>query len=227
MRDSKDHQVYIPISEVIIRHRKGLSQLGLVNPWPKARGGQLLGTGTHGAAYDVGDRVLKLTNDHDEAIVSALIQGKSLKHVVKIYDVWSLADSARDDEDFTYKPWFAITREKLVMPKKHDLDIMKTMFDFYEDSSLDLWVSTERAMVARWRNALQGELANQSLTKAMSILRDVAAGAAELRSHGFDWTDFHDENILQSVSGVFKIVDVGWGEWRLDNVNVEVPEITE
>ena len=52
-------------------------------------------------------------------------------------------------------------------------------------------------------------------------------GAAQLRSHGFDWTDFHDENILQSSAGVFKIVDVGWGEWRLDKVDVEVPEIFE
>jgi len=95
MRDSKSHQVYIPISEVIIRHRKGLAQLGLKNPWPTARGGQQLGTGSHGAAYDLGDKVLKLTNDRDEAIVSALIRGKSLRHVVKILDVWSLGDSAR------------------------------------------------------------------------------------------------------------------------------------
>ena len=47
------------------------------------------------------------------------------------------------------------------------------------------------------------------------------------RGGGFDWTDFHDENILQSSAGVFKIVDVGWGEWRLDKVDVEVPEIFE
>jgi hypothetical protein len=225
MRDSNDHQVYIPVSEVIIRHRKGLAQLGLRNPWPKERGGQLLGTGSHGAAYDIGDKVLKLTNDHDEAIVSALIRGKSLRHVVKIYDVWSLADSVREDSDANYKRWFAVTREKLVMPKKHDVDIMKTMFDLYEDPSLDLWVNNERAMVARWRNKLQGSLDAQSVAKAMSILRDVAAGSAELRSHGFDWTDFHDENILQSDAGIFKIVDVGWGEWRLDHVNVEVPEM--
>ena len=227
MRDSKSHQVYIPISEAIIRHRKGLAQLGLKNPWPTARGGQQLGTGSHGAAYDLGDKVLKLTNDRDEAIVSALIRGKSLRHVVKILDVWSLGDSAREDDEVEYRSWFAVTREKLVMPKKHDIDIMKTMFDLYEDESLDLWVNNERAMVARWRNMLQGELDPQSVSKAMSILRDVAAGAAELRSHGFDWTDFHDENILQSSAGVFKIVDVGWGEWRLDKVDVEVPEIFE
>ena len=228
MRDSKDHQVYIPISEVIIRHRKGLAELGLTNPWPKERGGQLLGTGSHGAAYDLGDRVLKLSHDHDEAIVSALIRGKSLRHVVKIHDVWSLSDSARKEtpSPHKYKPWFAVTREKLVMPKKHDIDIMKTMFELYEDESLDLWVNNQRVMVARWRNMLQAELDPRSTTKAMSILRDVAVGASELRSHGFDWTDFHDENILQSASGVYKIVDVGWGEWRLDQVDVEVPEMT-
>jgi len=227
MRDSDDHQVCIPISEVIIRHRKGLAKLGLRNPWPQERGGQLLGTGSHGAAYDLGDKVLKLTNDHDEAIVSALIRGKSLRHVVKIQEVWALADSARPDPHVKYKPWFAVTREKLVMPKKRDIDIMKTMFELYEDPTLDLWVSTERAMVARWRNALQSSLEYADVARGMSILRDVAAGAAGLREQGFDWTDFHDENILQSPAGIYKIVDVGWGEWRIDSVDVKVPEIPD
>lgn len=222
MQGSQDQNSYIPTAEVIIRHRKGLSALGLTNPWPVARGGQLLGTGSHGAAYDVGDRVLKLTHDHDEAIVSALIKDKTLRNVVKVFEVLALPDSAREDD---YKPWFVVMREKLSAPKKRDIDIMKVMYEMYEDESLDLWVTSERTMVARWRTLLQGQLDFASVSRAMSILRDVAVGASELRRCGFDWTDFHDENIFMSTGGGYKIVDVGWGQWRVDNVDVEVAEL--
>jgi hypothetical protein len=228
MRDSNDYQVHLPTEEVIIRHRKGLVQKGLTNPWPEARGGQLLGTGAHGAAYDIGDRVLKLTHDYDEAMVSARIRGRSMRHVVKIYDVWSMPDSTRGDgsNPWDYKPWFAVTREKLLPLKKRDMDIMKVMFELYEDESLDLWVNNERTMVARWRTMLQGQLEHSGVTRAMSILRDVAAGAAELRTCGFDWTDFHDENILQNAQGTYKIVDVGWGEWRVNDIETPVPALS-
>lgn len=220
--DDDEPTIFIPTAEVIIRHRKGLASFGLTNPWPLARGGQLLGTGSYGAAYDVGDRVLKLTHDHDEAIVSAMIRGKTLRNVVKIFDVLALPDSAREDD---HKPWYAITREKLIAPKQRDIGIMKVMYEMYEDESLDLWVTQDRAMVARWRSRLQGQMEFADLSRAMTILRDVAQGAAELRAHGFDWTDFHDENVFLSAAGSYKIVDVGWGEWRVDNVDVEVPEM--
>jgi hypothetical protein len=214
--------MFIPTAEVIIRHRKGLVALGLTNPWPVARGGQLLGTGSQGAAYDLGDRVLKLTHDHDEAIVSAMIRGKSLRNVVKIFDVLALPDSAREDDQ---QPWYVVTREKLIPPKQRDIDIMKVMYELYEDESLDLWVTSQRSMVARWRTLLQGRLDFTNVSRAMGILRDVAVGSSELRNTGFDWTDFHDENIFLSESGTYKIVDVGWGEWRVDGVDVEVPEM--
>lgn len=223
-RDDDEPTIFIPTAEVILRHRKGLASRGLTNPWPQARGGQLLGTGSYGAAYDVGDgRVLKLTHDHDEAIVSAMIRGKTLRNVVKIFDVFALSDSAREDD---YQPWYAVTREKLVAPKQRDIDVMKVMYELYEDKSLDLWVTQDRSMVSRWRTMLQGHLEFAGVTRAMNILRDVAHGASELRAFGFDWTDFHDENIFLSETGVYKIVDVGWGKWRVDDVDVEVPEMT-
>lgn len=217
-----DQTIFIPTAEVILRHRKGLVDLGLVNPWPAPRGGQLLGTGSQGAAYDLGDRVLKLTHDHDEAIVSALICGKSLRNVVKVFDVRVLPDSARDEDQ---QPWYAITREKLAPPKQRDVDIMKVMHELYEDESFDLWVTSERTMISRWRNLLQNQLDFAGVSRAMSILRDVATGSSELRRFGFDWTDFHDENIFLSEGGAYKIVDVGWGEWRVDGVDVEVAEL--
>jgi len=222
MQGSEDPTLFIPTAEVILRYRKGLAACGLTNPWPDTRGGQLLGTGSQGAAYDLGDRVLKLTHDQDEAIVSAMIRGKSLRNVVKIYDVFALSDTARESD---YQTWYVITREKLTPLKRHDLDIMKVMYDLYEDESLDLWVTSERTMISRWRTLLQSQLDFASVSRAMGILRDVAIGSSEIRKLGFDWTDFHDENIFLSESGAYKIVDVGWGEWRVDGVDVEVPEM--
>ena len=222
MPGSEDPTLFVPTAEAILCYRKGLVALGLTNPWPQAQGGQLLGVGSQGAAYDIGDRVLKLTHDQDEAIVSAMIRGKSLRNVVKIYDVLAMSDTAREDD---YQSWYVITREKLLPLKKHDLDIMKTMYELYEDESLDLWVTSERTMVSRWRTLLQNQLDFASVSRAMGILRDVAVGSSELRKAGWDWTDFHDENIFMSETGAYKIVDVGWGEWRVDGVDVEVPEM--
>lgn len=145
-----------------------------------------------------------------------------MRNVVKVFDVRVLPDSARDEDQ---QPWYAITREKLAPPKQRDVDIMKVMHELYEDESFDLWVTSERTMISRWRNLLQNQLDFAGVSRAMSILRDVATGSSELRRFGFDWTDFHDENIFLSEGGAYKIVDVGWGEWRVDGVDVEVAEL--
>jgi hypothetical protein len=64
-----------------------------------------LGGGLFGHAYDIGgNKVLKVTTDHTEAINSKKIVGKNLKHIANIYSVKSL------NLDKTY---YIITLEKL------------------------------------------------------------------------------------------------------------------
>lgn len=52
-----------------------------------------LGTGTQGTAYDLGGgRVLKVTDDHNEAIAALKLKGKSYKRLAKIFDVFRFKD---------------------------------------------------------------------------------------------------------------------------------------
>ena len=51
------------------------------------QGGEFLGSGDYGAAYLVGDKVLKVTTDSEELEDAQNIQGVQTKYFVHIYDV--------------------------------------------------------------------------------------------------------------------------------------------
>jgi hypothetical protein len=51
------------------------------------QGGEFLGSGDYGAAFLVGDRVLKVTTDSEELEDAQKIKGKKTKYFVYIYDV--------------------------------------------------------------------------------------------------------------------------------------------
>ena len=53
----------------------------------KQQGGKFLGSGDYGAAYLVGDKVLKVTTDSEELEDAQNIQGVQTKYFVHIYDV--------------------------------------------------------------------------------------------------------------------------------------------
>lgn len=226
MRDNNEEaSLCVPISEAILRYRFEVAKLGLTNPWNEENGGQRIGTGRHGEAFRLpsGD-VLKLTNDSDEAAVSKLLIGRPTRHVVSIRSVHLMSDTAEDEE---YKPWFAVVREYLYPPPAKDISVMKVMHELYEDETYDLWFSPSRSMQDRWRSALRDALSFEEVTRALAIYRDVVSGAQELRAVGFDWTDFHDENILVDKNGVRKIVDVGWGQWRSEEVELTFPDLRD
>lgn len=85
----------------LLRKKKGIS-VG------KAR---YLGKGKCGVAFDVGsNHVLKITSDQDEAVSSNLIlhEGKELKFVVKIYDVFRFGNTPG-----IHLPVYGIIQEKL------------------------------------------------------------------------------------------------------------------
>src|SRR5262245_49377900 len=100
---------HFPLGHVLMTARKSIQPLGILDPL-----GQRLGEGSFGTAYEVkllpGKRsVLKFTRDPTEAQASAFLSGKSSKHVVDIYQTWSL--------NWTHKKglrgWYAVHRAYL------------------------------------------------------------------------------------------------------------------
>ena len=69
-----------------------------------------MGKGVFGFAHDIGDgKVLKITKDKTEAMNSQLIQGKDMKHLANIYDIYQY--------DRRNKTWYVIILEKLEIDK--------------------------------------------------------------------------------------------------------------
>jgi cytidyltransferase-like protein len=71
---------------------------------------KILGNGQMGVAFEVpGNRVLKLTTDHEEAKTAAYLKGKSKDHITKFFDVFGL--KATKDSGH---PVYCVLEEKLV-----------------------------------------------------------------------------------------------------------------
>jgi cytidyltransferase-like protein len=71
---------------------------------------KILGNGQMGVAFEVpGNRVLKLTTDHEEAKTAAYLKGKSKDHIAKFFDVFGL--KATKDSGH---PVYCVLEEKLV-----------------------------------------------------------------------------------------------------------------
>jgi len=62
-----------------------------------------LGIGTMGVAFDMGDKVLKITQDVREAKASSLVAGKNIPNIIQVYDIWK----------FPGVEWYGLVLEKL------------------------------------------------------------------------------------------------------------------
>lgn len=88
--------------------------LGLIKKKLGIKSSRFLGGGAYGRAYDIGNnRVLKISQDHNEAINSKRLMGKKNGHLSNIYDVRAF----RTKNDRSY---YAIILEKLGQSKRVD-----------------------------------------------------------------------------------------------------------
>ena len=79
-----------------------------------------LGVGTMGVAYDVGGKVLKVTKDAREAKASAIVAGKNLPNIVKVYDIWK----------FPGVEWYGLIIEKLTpLSKEEEKQLTQAVID--------------------------------------------------------------------------------------------------
>lgn len=140
-----------------------------------------LGVGTMGVAYDVGGKVLKVTKDAREAKASAIVAGKNLPNIVKVYDIWK----------FPGVEWYGLIIEKLTpLSKEEEKQLTQAVIDtkfpvLLHQSGDD------------WNKAMQ-ELARQTMRTATKQAyvqfpeADPAKGGAGIR----------DERVKQFVSNM-------------------------
>jgi serine/threonine protein kinase len=220
---------HFPLGHVLLTARDAVQPLGINDP-----PGQRLGEGSFGTAYEVpllrGKRsVLKFTRDPTEAQASAFLVGKSSKHVVDIYETWSLNWT----HEKKLRGWYAIHRAYLNPLSKKDKELMHILWVLYEDMSLDLKFprAMHRAMRDKWKSYAREELEEQqmhtqpNLSRVMHLLGEVSQCVHALHDLGIDWEDIHADNMMRRDDGTMAIGDVGYGLMHEDTT-VHVVNLT-
>jgi len=221
---------HYPLGHVLLNSRSSVELLGIHDP-PAQR----LGKGSFGAAYQVGllagkKSVLKFTRDPTEAQASAFLCGKHSKHVVDIYQTWSLNWT----HEKKLRGWYAVHRAYLNPLSKNDIKLMDVLWMLYEDMSLDLKFprSIHRAMSDKWKGYIREELeglgqhTQPNLNRTMILLREVSACVHAMHGLGIDWEDIHSGNMMRRDDGTMAIGDVGFGLMHNDTT-ITVPELTK
>lgn len=112
-----------------------------------------LGSGTKGVAFDMGDRVLKVTKDRREAQTSGYIIGKQLPNVVNIFDVFK----------FPGIDWYGVILEKLNPLPKEAADkltnaVTQTKFPYYlSKAPNDNWNEAMKLMAKSLMSEFTGQ----------------------------------------------------------------------
>lgn len=193
-----------------------------------------LGVGTMGVAYDMGDRVLKITKDAREAKASSIVAGKTIPNIVQVYDIWK----------FPGVDWYGLIIEKLTPLSKEEENqltqaVINTKFPMLLHQAGDDW---NKAMQMLAQQSMQG-LVQQAYTQFPNanpstggqglndpqVQQFVRAGATKtiqdfnritkdykmrslfksLKSLGVQYYDFHGGNYGRRADGTLVLFDLG------------------
>jgi len=163
--------------------------------------------GTRGCAYQVGNHVVKITDDVDDAV--ALKRAQGLKHVATVQRVYKLPGAGKRygrEVDL-----YAIVMER--MPKHMAMKQYSWLDEVWFDTELRQTAEASnlkgkpfvlpRASVATSLTTCKGDRA------CVTAKREFALTIEELFKRGIQWVDFGQSNIMVDKDGTWKIVDLG------------------
>jgi hypothetical protein len=207
-----------------------------------------VGVGTQGVAYDMGDKILKVTKDAREAKTSSVVAGKNLPNIIQIFDIWK----------FPGVDWFGLILEKVEPLSQQEADalsaaVTNTKFPLYLHQAGDDW---NKAMQMLAQQSMQG-LVKQAYTQFPNanpqaggagmqdpqVQQFVRAGAQKaiqdfdsltkqykmrslfksLKSLGIQYYDFHGGNYGKRPDGTIVLFDLGLSR----SPGALPPELTE
>lgn len=96
--EAENQNLEVEVEQVLNAFKDKLAKKGI-----NIRSLKKLGVGTMGVAYDLGNKVLKVTKDVREAKASSLVAGKNIPNVIQVYDIWK----------FPGVDWYGLIIEKL------------------------------------------------------------------------------------------------------------------
>jgi len=193
-----------------------------------------LGVGTMGVAYDMGDKVLKITKDVREAKTSSIVAGKTIPNIVQVYDIWK----------FPGVDWYGLIIEKLTPLSKEEEQqltqaVINTRFPMLLHQAGDDWNKAMQLLAQQSMQRLvqqayqQFPAANPSVggqgmndpqvqqfvrTGATKTIQDFDKITKEykmrslfksLKALGVQYYDFHGGNYGRRADGTLVLFDLG------------------
>jgi len=177
-----------------------------------------LGRGRNSVVFSLSNgNVLDITDDKEEANNCATLKEKSLKNVVKIYDVFQLGEL----------PIYGIVRERVEPLSSKFEALCSRLFDFWSTSyfrqeTIKLG-STSKAFDYFKNNLSQNNIKLDKLTGGEELVRPVLNGLLELATNNVTFIDITYDNIGKANDGAIKIFDIGYSK----NSKVHIPTIDE
>lgn len=202
--------------QIVSKFPKGMAKMGIDV-------GSLSGlqswTGTNGTAFDLGNgKVLKVTRDQKEAATSAVLVGKELANVVRIYAVWRFKDT-----DF-----YGILQEKLeplpdaegkafndaLIATRLPVWIHKSGYDFEKAKEM-----TKQHILSQVKEKFKDNVNSPEAQKFAHAINDKWNMLVKkfsmrdmfntLKQLGIDFADFHAGNLMRRADGTLALIDLG------------------
>jgi hypothetical protein len=215
--------------ELLKRYPKALRRIGVdVNRLDSL---PVLGTGTRGTAFDLGNgKVLKVTNDDREAAAASMMVGKDLKNIVHFYAVWKFKDTS----------FYCVLQEKLQpLPKEQ----AERFNDALVATGLPIWIKrangswdeakklTKEYIISQVKkrfsdnmNSPQAQEFARGINEKWNMLikhfglRDMFNTLTEL---GIDFHDYHAGNVMVRADGTLVLIDLGMSKIRGQGGDIE------
>lgn len=192
------------------------------------------GIGTMGVAYDMGDKILKVTKDVQEAKASSIVAGKNIPNIIQVYDIWKFPDVS----------WYGLILEKLtpLTPEESNLltrSVLDTGFTLLLHQHNNDWNAAMKALAqrsmksyvskafqanpdARPENGGQGmsdpRIKNYVAAETTKLIQSFDRLTKEykmrqlftsLASLGIQYYDFHGGNYGRRADGTLVLFDLG------------------
>jgi serine/threonine protein kinase len=204
--------------EIVKKFPKGLKKLGI--DVDNFKSYKVLGTGTRGTAFLVGDKVFKITNDAKEAQAASVIQGKNEKSLVNVYSVVHFADTE----------YYGILQEKLdPLPddigKEYNQALIKTAVPVWIAKSNGDWNKVKEMTKDHIRNKIKEKFGKDAEVSSPEV-REFVKSVNEswnllvntyfirdmfntLQKYGIRFHDFHAGNLMIRGDGQLVLIDLG------------------
>ncbi len=203
-------------AKIVSKFPKGMAKFGID---AKAISAMESWTGTNGTAFDLGNgKVFKITRDQKEAATSAVLIGKELTNIVRIYAVWRFKDTN----------FYGILQEKLeplpdadgkafndaLVATRLPVWIHKSGYDFEKAKEM-----TKQFIISQVKERFKDNANSPEAQKFAHSINDkwnmlvkrfnMREMFNTLKQLGIDFADFHAGNLMRRPDGTLVLIDLG------------------